>query len=330
MARTRELISVMGQATCETRCSIVHRFHLRLLARIAATFLFAVILSGCDDAEPEQSGPKFGDKAVSPSLQTAYIFGIHPLHNPARLHEIFGPMARYLEKRIPGTRFRVEASRNYAAYDEKLYAGKFHFSLPNPFQTINSLKHGYRVFGKMGDDHNFRGIILVRKDSGIRSVADLKGKPVSFPAPTALAATMMPQYYLQTHGLEVMKDIDIRYVGSQESSVMNVFLGNTIAGATWPPPWRLLSKERPELAAQLEIKWQTESLPNNGLVVRKDIPSDVVDEVAATLFALQTHVEGREILKRMDLSRFETADNETYRPVVDFVETFSNVVRPVD
>jgi len=32
------------------------------------------------------------------------------------------------------------------------------------------LKHGYRIFGKMGDDQDFRGIILVRKDGGIRTV----------------------------------------------------------------------------------------------------------------------------------------------------------------
>ncbi len=299
-----------------------------LLARVTASFFLAIGLSACDDPQPQTSAPEFGEKIAASSEQTAYNFGIHPLHNPARLHEIFGPMMRHLEKQIPDTRFRVEASRNYAAYDQKLYEGKFQFSLPNPFQTINSLGHGYRVFGKMGDDHNFRGIILVRKDSGIENVSDLKSKAVSFPAPTALAATMMPQYYLQSHGLDVMKEIDIRYVGSQESSVMNVFLGDTAAGATWPPPWRLLSAERPELAEELEVKWQTESLPNNGLVVHENVPGDVVDKVAAVLFALHTHNEGKEILSRMDLSQFEAATNETYRPVVEFVATFNTAVRP--
>lgn len=77
----------------------------------------------------------------------------------------------------------------------------------------------------MSDDENFRGIILVRKDSGISKVIDLKGRAVSFPAPTALAATMMPQFYMQNNGIDVMNDIEIQYVGSQKSSIMNVFLG---------------------------------------------------------------------------------------------------------
>ena len=80
----------------------------------------------------------------------------------------------YLSKNIEGVSFKLEASRNYASFDKKLYARKFHFALPNPFQTINAIGKGYKVFGKMGDDHNFRGIILVRKDSGIKKVLDLK------------------------------------------------------------------------------------------------------------------------------------------------------------
>lgn len=84
-------------------------------------------------------------------------------------------MIEYLPNHIKGASCKLEASRNYAAIDKKLYARKFHFALPNPFQTINAIDKGYKVFGTMGDDDNFRGIILVRKDSGIEKVADLKG-----------------------------------------------------------------------------------------------------------------------------------------------------------
>ena len=97
----------------------------------------------------------------------------------------------------------------------------------------------------MGNDEMFRGIILVRKDSGIRKVTDLKGKKVSYPAPTALAATMMPQYYLHTHGIDVNRDIENLYVGSQESSIMNVLRGHVAAGATWSVPWKIFQQENP-------------------------------------------------------------------------------------
>ena len=110
---------------------------------------------------------------------------------------------------------------------------------------------------------------------------------------------------------------------------MNVFFGNTSAAATWPPPWQALSKERPELARDLKIKWQTSPLPNNGLVARHDMPATLVQQVANVLFNLHVKKGGQLILKRMELSKFESANNKTYQPVVEFVEKFHREVRPV-
>ena len=286
-----------------------------------------MMLVSCDQEPLAEYNPKYASVPFGGGVEKVYIIGVHPLHNPKRLHEIFAPIAEHLSKNIEGVSFKIEASRNYAAYDKKLYSRKFHFALPNPFQTVNSLKHGYTVFAKMSDDQNFRGIFLVRKDSNIKSVKDLKGHAVSFPAPTALAATMMPQYYLQQHGLNVMKDIEVKYVGSQESSIMNVMLGNTKAGATWPPPWRALSKERPELAKELHVIWQTSPLPNNSLVVRDDIKPAIVSQVKNLLLNLHKHQEGKKWLMKMELSKFADAKNETYKPVVAFLKRFNKEVR---
>ena len=129
-------------------------------AKSAIVCLFILFsLTACNNSGSEVYSPTFS-KTV-PTQQNLYIFGVHPLHNPERLHTVFSPLMDYLSSNIKNATFRLEASRNYASYDKKLYSGKFHFSLPNPFQTINSLQYGYRVFGKMGDDQNFRGIIIV-------------------------------------------------------------------------------------------------------------------------------------------------------------------------
>jgi phosphonate transport system substrate-binding protein len=301
------------------------------LPLLKALFLLLVVgylLTACDPRADSTYQPLFSE--APPNTETVYLFGVHPLHNPQHLYKVFGPLMDYLSEQIPGVSFKLEASRNYAAYDEKLYARKFHFGLPNPFQTVNAVDKGYRVFAKMGDDDNFRGIILVRKDSGIHQVSDLKGKAVSYPAPTALAATMMPQYYLQSHGVDVMRELDNRYVGSQESSVLNVYLKQTVAAATWPPPWLALAKQRPELEKELRVIWETEPLINNGLVVLPEIPATIVRQVHDLLVKLHTHAQGRRILEPMELSRFESANNRTYETVRDFIHRFSQEVRPLE
>ncbi len=294
-------------------------------AAILVLFLSWCLIPSCTADNRNGYAPEYSKE--HPLEQQTFIFGVHPLHNPQRLYEVYGPIVDYINRRLQNVVIRLEASRSYDDFDKKLYSRHFHFALPNPYQTVNSLKHGYRVFGKMGDDNKFRGIVLVRKDSGIEKVADLRGKTVSFPAPTALAATMMPLYFFHTHGLDVNRDIEQLFAGSQESSIMNVYLRKSAAGATWPPPWEAFQKREPKIAGQLVVKWETSSLVNNGLVVRDDVPKEIADKVASLLFSLHNHDEGRRMLASLPLSRFEPATEETYRPVSVFMKQYYSVIR---
>jgi phosphonate transport system substrate-binding protein len=299
----------------------------RSVLRVVCFFLFLpffIVLSACGEE----------DDGYAPTISSArdagtheYVFGVHPLHNPQQLFRVYGPLIDHLNAHLNGPKLRLEASFDYAGFEQKLYSGKFDFALPNPYQTVRSLEHGYRVFAKMGDDDHFRGIIIVRRDSGIQSVADLRGKVISYPAPTALAAAMLPQAFLQEQGLDVMQDTKSIYVGSQESSIMNVVLGTSAAGATWPPIWQRFKDEKPDLAAQLELKWETSSLVNNGLVVREDVPADLTRRIRDLLCSLNQSKEGQTILSGIALSRFEAADDQTYAPVEAFLDHFSKTVR---
>jgi phosphonate transport system substrate-binding protein len=301
---------------------------IQKLLKWRGIFIISLLLSSFCQAEDDVYQPTFSPKKTPQLIE--YVVGIHPLHNPQRLMEVYGPLVDYFNKHLPSAHFHLEASRNYEEFEKKLYAGHFAFAMPNPYQTLQSLKYGYHIFGKMADDEFFTGIILVRKDSDIKEVTDLKGKVISYPAPTALAATMMPQYFLHSHGLDVNRDIENRYVGSQESSIMAVLRGHVAAGATWPVPWKAFEAQYPEYAKQLEVKWETEPLLNNGWVVRKDIPAPLVEQFSRLLFNLHHSDEGKVILARLPISHFEAATDETYRPVREFLEKFSKTVRKVD
>ena len=299
-------------------------------AWIALTALgLAGCLTGCDRREAEKPYQPGYDKQSAMQTGVVYVLAVHPLHNPKRLFEVYAPLIDYINARLKGASLRLEASSSYAAFEEKMARRELHFCLANPYQTIAGVAMGYHVFAKMGDDDNFRGVILVRKDSGIVRVDQLVGKIVSYPAPTALAAAIMPQWFLHEHGINVMRDIDNRYVGTQESSIMNVVLGKSAASATWPLPWRAFQKEHPDLASQIEVRWETPPLVNNAMTARDNLPAPIVQQVGALLAGLHTSGEGQAILARMALSRFEIANDATYEPVRTFVRRFEAEVRPV-
>ncbi len=296
----------------------------RLLLLLLALFL----LTACG-REDSAYTPQFSAQPAQAQgkPRPIYLFGVHPLHNPQLLFERYQPLVDFLNRHLGDIEIRLEASRDYPSYDEKLFAGRFELALPNPYQTIEAIDRGYRVFAKMGNDEDFRGIFLVRRDSGIEKVADLKGRAVSYPAPSALAATMLPQWYLKQQGLDVLRDIDNRYVGSQESSILNVQQGKVAAGATWPPPWRAFARKHPQQAAELELRWQTDTLPNNSLVARRDVPEQQVARIRELLVHLQDHDEGRAILANMENPYFSAAENAAYDPVRAFIARFRAELR---
>lgn len=300
------------------------------MARLRPALLLVPLLlvGACDNTGKQAYQPEFS--ATPSSAIREYVFGVHPQRNPKKLRAVFGPLVNYLNTHVQGAHFVFEASRNFTVFDQKLAERQFDFVLPNPYGTIKGIKSGYRVFGKMGNDNDLRGLFIVRRDSTIRTVADLRGQTLGFPAPTAFAATLMAKYFLHTHGLNVNRDIQSLYVGSMESSLMNVYQRNVAAGTVYPPAWRSFSRDQPQVAAELKVMWQTEAMPDNSLMARDDMPQELVDNVAQALFSMQTNDEGRAVLARMDLSMFKPAGNESYAPVRAFIRKYEASIGPVD
>lgn len=300
--------------------------------RVAPRFLFFLMLLslcsvGCE-RDAREVDPHYLP-ARPPAQGLVYVFAVHPLYNPQKLHTSYQPMVDYLNRRLPGARLELEASRDYGHFEGKIQARLPHLLLPNPWQTLQAMKVGYGVIAQAGDPEDFKGIFIVRRDSKLTNPSELKGKAVSYPAPTALAACIMPQFFLHQQGLNVNTELENRYVGSQESSIMNVALRQTVAGATWPPPWRAFQKDHPHEASELKVLWETQSLINNSVMVREDVPPDLREAIRSALVHLHESEEGRAVLVGMETSRFHPASDRDYEVVRSYVARFEKVVRPV-
>lgn len=287
-----------------------------------------MLLAGCEQSNTPNINLPYSQTPPTTSI-TVYRFAVHPLHNPQKLMETYQPLINHINQGLEGARIELEASRDYQIYEAKIEQREPAFILPNPWQTLVAMKKGYQVVAMAGKAEDFKGIFIVRKDSGIRQPQDLIGKTVAYPSPTALAAAIMPQYFLHQAGLNINHDIQNNYVGSQESAIMNVYLGSAAASATWPPPWRAFVKEHPQEAAQLEVIWQTEPLLNNSVMVRDDVPLDLIEQVKQQLLSLHQSTQGQRILAFMETEQFYASNNARYDLVRDYIQRFEQDVRLV-
>lgn len=283
--------------------------------------LFALLLTlvsgwaGAADYRPSGAAPE----------TPTYLFGIHPYSTPQDVYAHYAPILRYLERKLPEARFEVEASRDYADYEAKLAARRFHFSLPNPAQTVASFEHGYRVIAKMTPDDDFRGLFIARAADAPASPRDLLGKPVCFTSATALAGTLQPLMWLHDQGVDVSK-LQIRYVGSQFSSILNAWNGDYAACGSTSRFFRTWSRNNAAKAQDMKVLWRTPPLPHNAVVAREDIPADLAQRVAQALAGLDKDPAVDQGQFRIDQQHFELAGNEAYRPVIDFLRRYDRAI----
>lgn len=257
--------------------------------------------------------------------ESVFIFGIHPYTNPQDLFNAYAPIMRYLERKIPGTRFEVEASRDYADFEAKLAARHFDFALPNPAEAVASFEQGYHAIAKMTPDDDFRGLFIARADQPIHSPAELAGKTVCFTSPTALAGTLQPLMWLYDQGVDV-KSLKIRYVGSQFSSILNAWGGEFDACGSTSRFFRAWSRNNPDKAKDVKLLWRTPPLPHNAVVVRDDLPPAIATQVAKALAGLDKDPDVDQSQFKIDQQHFELANNASYKPVVEFLRRYNKAI----
>lgn len=284
------------------------------------------LLLACSKETPV-AAIQYDSKPAATDHRTHFVFLVHPLYNPQLLHQKFAPLMEYLDGQMPGLAFDLETANDYADFEGKLRNQKADFALPNPYHATLARDWGYQVIAKMGDDSVFKGIFIVRTDSPIHQPKDLKGKIVAYPAPTALAAALMPQLYLQKHGVDVQTEITNIYVGTHNSSIMNAYLKQSAASATWPAAWKAFVQSNPTEAAQLRVIWETPTLIQNAIIARNAVPEPVRTKVTEVLTTLQASDKGRALLAGIDTQSFVPANNQDFEVVRKFLNEYNTAVK---
>jgi phosphonate transport system substrate-binding protein len=240
-----------------------------------------------------------------------YRFGVVPQFEQRKLFRIWRPILDDLEQRT-GLRFKLVGSPKIPVFEEKYKEGAYDFSYMNPYHLL--LAHdcqGYLPLVKDGG-RMLKGILVVAKESPVKRVQELAGKPVAFPSPNALGASLLMRAELaQLHGVEVLP----RYVQTHSSVYLHVALGQTAAGGGVAATLR---SQKPEIRQKLRILYETRPISPHPISVHPRVPEADRKKVQQALLDMAETKKGAALLAKIPMRKAVVASLEDYKPMSDW------------
>jgi phosphonate transport system substrate-binding protein len=168
----------------------------------------------------------------------------------------------------------------------------------------------------------YQGYLFVRKDSGIRSAADMKGKKMAFVEKATTAGYVFPLAYLRENGITDIGSYfgEQFFTGSHDAAVFAVLNKKADIGAAKHSIYDRARKEDPRVDRELVILAKSPPVPSNGLCVRKDLGADVRKKLKDALLSLKNEPEGKRVLEQFGAIMFIETTAQDYRPVFDMAK----------
>jgi phosphonate transport system substrate-binding protein len=184
-------------------------------------------------------------------------------------------------------------------------AGDYDIVYLNPYQyTVFHQSRGYKALVRE-KDRKIKGIIVVRKHSAYRDIAELEGQPIAFPAATAFAASVLPRAYMNHLGISHKP----AYVSFHNSVYLAVAKDIYPAGGGVVGTFNKLD---PEIHEQLRILWETPGFTPHPIAVHPRVDKKTVRILRDAMIKMDRDPKGAELLKAMGFNGLLAAHDADY------------------
>ena len=162
------------------------------------------------------------------------VLGVHPYKSPSILIDKFQPLANYLSKKL-SIPVEIRISKDYELHINSINKNEFDIAYVGPASYVKmtektgakNILAKQRVKGKA----SFKGVIIVRQDSKIESLVDLKNQNFAFGDASSTMSHLVPRYMLIRAGVPIRELQQHRFYGSHDNVALAVLTGDSDAGA---------------------------------------------------------------------------------------------------
>ncbi len=301
--------------------SIFGKTSVRMSRMFGLVLAVVVLVAGCTKTDtgssPESKTPK-KDKS-----EQQLLIGLIPERQIFEQLDRYRPIGDYLSKEL-GVKVTLLILPQYgnvidsfvSSHLDGAFFGSFTYALAHAKLGVEVLARPEGLDGTS----TYYGMIFVRKDSGIRTARDMKGKRFAFVDRATTAGYLLPLAYFKENHIKDYKTYlkEFYFAGTHEDAIEDVMKGKADIGAAKNTIFEKVVHASPAIGDTLMILEESPKVPENALAVRRDLDNRLKEKLKEALLTMHTREEGRNILRGFEARRFIATTDSDYQAVIKY------------
>jgi len=264
------------------------------------------------------------------TAEEALVLGIFPRFAATAVHDAFDPLAKYLSGEL-GREVKIETTKDQNSFAEAIATKRYdivHFNQLNYIESHQSSGYDVVAINEEFGKGTVAGALVVRKDSGIKNISELRGKTIVFGGgPKAMVAYIANVVQLQKAGLK-KGDYKEEFAKSPVNAMTAVFHKQAIAGGAGDIGLKQQAGNEVLDVDELSILAVGEQLPHLPWAVKTSLGAELSKKIQDALLKVKVSKDGTEILKAAHLTNLlpaKDADFEIVRRMIKDVAADSGL-----
>ena len=241
-----------------------------------------------------------------------------PDESPTELARKAAPLVKYLEQQL-GMKVEFTPVSDYAAAVEALVNKQVDMAWYGGFTFVQAnIRSGGKVIPlvQREEDEKFRSVFIT-SDPGILTLADLKGKTVSFGSQSSTSGHLMPRSVLLQANIDPDKDFKrVAYSGAHDATIAAVAAGKVDAGALNISVWDKFVADKKVDPSKVKVIFTTAPYFDYNWTVHADMPAAQREKLTKAFLSLSAATpEGKEVLDLQRATRFVPTKADNYKGI---------------
>ena len=241
-----------------------------------------------------------------------------PDESPTELARKAAPLVKYLEQKL-GMKVEYTPVSDYAAAVEALANKQVDMAWFGGFTFVQaSVRSGGKAVPlvQREEDEKFKSVFITSEPS-INSLADLKGKTLSFGSASSTSGHLMPRSFMLDAKIDPDKDLKrVAFSGAHDATIAAVAAGKVDAGALNISVWDKFVADKKVDTSKVRVFYTTPAYFDYNWTVHADMPAALKDKVSRAFLDLSpATAEGKELLALQRATRVIPTKAENYKGI---------------